>query len=301
MMMSHVHDDYILLTPSEAHFADQDEDPLVVKPPPLWFHDHGVGVFPLRGKEPACASWDDYVCSRKHAAQMRQYGVRLGLLGVLDTDNREAEGWVLQQPSLETPFLVESARGIHRYYRLTGPMPKFLYRDALAIEFRNAGQYVVGPGSVHPSGKIYTARSWSWQWDDLPFFPEDFLFNDGSCPSAPSDGPFVLPEVIVEATRHDTLHKLIRSLAAHGVPLDGALMVCYAINRTRCRPPLKENRDLKSYLGRAYRQKDRTDFVRAPKTGLYLAGTLLEIGLPIDLTEAAVKSLDPAFDWESSE
>jgi hypothetical protein len=283
----------------------------------LWFLDHGIGVFPLRpqSKQPACASWDDYMCSREEANRLRQFGVRLGTLGVLDTDDRDDELWVLEQTAHrifpDTPFLVETGRGFHRYFRLTGPLPKFIHRDGHTMEFRNVGQYVVGPDSLHPSGKKYQALGWSWRWDDIPFFPADFLFDDGSCPSASTNGngnPFVLPEVIVEKTRHDTLHGLMHSLVSHGVPFKGALAVCRSVNRDRCRPSLADrpldkdvDRELGDFLRRAYHQKDRADFVRAPKEGWGLAAALLEIGLPVNLALVAVKSIDPTFDPETSE
>jgi len=284
----------------------------------VWFHDHGFHVFPVHGKEPAVAkgtSWMDYRCSREQAARLRNYAVPLSdRLGVLDTDNRDDELWVLQQIAHrvipDTPFLVETARGFHRYYRLDGPLPKFIRRDGRILEFRNVGQYVVGPGSMHPSGAVYTAAEWSWRWEDLPFFPADFVFDDGSCPhsAAPDGGPFVLPEVIAEKFRHKTLHSLMRALVAHGVPLEGALAVCRRVNRDRCHPPLVDNPldddigdDLGKFLRRAYKQKDRADFVRAPKTGWLLASSLLEIGLSVDVALVAVRSLDPTFNPETTE
>jgi hypothetical protein len=278
--------------------------------PALWFYDHGIAVFPLRAssKDPACRSWDDYTCSRKEAARMRQHGVPLSASrGVLDTDNRADELWVLQQIAdggiPETPFVVETARGFHRYYRLVGPMPKFIRRNGHVLEFRNQGQYVVGPGSVHPSGVTYTARPWSWRWEDIPFFPADFVFDDGTCPPASSvatGGPFRLAAVITEKERHDTLHRLMRTLVAHGVPLDGALAVCHAENQSRCRPPLRDLHELDRFLRRAYHQKDRGNFTRSPKTGWDLAGSLLEIGLSVERVLDAVRSIDPTFDPEST-
>jgi hypothetical protein len=282
--------------------------------PALWFFDHDIGVFPLRpqSKEPACSSWDDYACTREQAGRLRQYGVRLGAtLGVLDTDNRDDELWVLQQLARhvipDTPFVVETARGFHRYYRLTGPMPKHLHRDGHTMEFRNVGQYVVGPGSLHPGdaktaippGKKYQSLGWSWHWEDLPVFPADFLFDDGTCPqasAATNDGSFGLLDVISKNERHETLHRLMRSLVANGVPLDGALKTCRMVNRDRCRPPLDDLDDLERFLRRAYHQKDRADFVRAPKTGWELAGSLCAIGLPVNVVLVAVRSVTPDFD-----
>jgi hypothetical protein len=127
----------------------------------VWFHDNGIGVFPIktRSKEPACKSWDDYACTRDDAAKFVNYGVRLAhWIGVIDTDSPESEAWV-QAHCPTTPFTVRGARGLHRYYRLQAEKtPKFIKRDGLTIEFRNQGQYVVGPGSVHPTGAVYVAQ-----------------------------------------------------------------------------------------------------------------------------------------------
>lgn len=280
--------------------------------PAVWFHLHGVHVFPVHGKEPAVAkgtSQFDYRCTREEAARLKNYGVPLGRCGagwltVVDTDEAPDEAWVAAN-LLPTPFRVRTGKGWHRYFRATGPLPSYIHRSGLTIENRNQGLYVVGPGSRHPSGAVYTAAEWSWRWEDIPFFPADFVFDDGSCPHATTGGtgvPFVLPEVIFPKFRHDTLHKLMRALVAHGLGLDGAREVCYAVNRTHCRPPLDEKAThLDKFLTRAFDQRDRADFVRAPKTGWELAGALLEIGLSVDTTIAAVRSVTPDFDPEISE
>ena len=45
--------------------------------PAEWFHNHGVGVFPLirRTKQPK-VSFPTYTCTSAQAAQFRDYGVR---------------------------------------------------------------------------------------------------------------------------------------------------------------------------------------------------------------------------------
>ena len=113
-------------------------------------------------------------------------------------------------------------------------------------------------------------------------------------------GPFVLPDRIVKPQRHDTLHKLMRSLVAHGLPFDAALTVCLIANRDHCHPPIADDDDLTRFLRRAYQQKDRADFVRAPKTGWDLAGRLLDLGLSVDVILDAVRTVTPDFDPETS-
>jgi hypothetical protein len=211
--------------------------------PILWFHDHGVGVFPLvPGTKKPMVSFPTYTCTREQAARFHNlYGVRLGRcradwLAVVDSDSPETETWVAVN-LIDTPFRVRTARGVHRYYRTAGPLPSYIHRDGLTIENRNEGLYVVGPGSVHPSGIVYTADGWSWRWEDIPFFPADFIFDDGSCGRFSTTGqPLVLPPAVCNGERHHTLHKIMRSLVAHGVPLEGAIATCRIENREKCAP-----------------------------------------------------------------
>jgi hypothetical protein len=229
--------------------------------------DLGLRLFPIRprSKKPACASWDDYRCTRAEAANFTNYGVCLtNSLGVVDTDTPEAEAWAAAHLP-DTPFKVRTARGIHRYYRIVGPVPSFIYRDGQKMEFRKQGQYVVGPGSVHPSGFIYTATDWSWHLDDLPIFPRDFVFDDrqptlGEAIGVPSEmvsARYVFPEVVVEPGRHDELFKLLRQSKGKGWDKEDTWEVVTMANRHRCQPPLAEDADFKGWFERAWANPDR--------------------------------------------
>ncbi len=236
------------------------------------FYDWGVGVFPASGKEPACKSWDDYTCTRDQAAGFKNYGVRLGqvpgrpnYLAVLDTDNTDASNWVIDQILAknipDTPFRVLTARGQHRYYVLHAPAPKFIHRDGHTIEFRNAGQYVVGPGSIHLSGAIYTPVAWSWLWEEIPVFPVDsFLFDDGSCGKR-STGTFgegfEFPDEVRAGERHDQLFRLLRSFKALGVDKTATREIVTLANQTRCRPAVAEDRTFVLWFDRAWSLPDR--------------------------------------------
>jgi hypothetical protein len=117
--------------------------------PRVWFYDQGIGIFPIdrRDKSPIVpkgTSQFDYRCNRKQAEKMGDYGVSLGLLAVADSDEAGAESWVAANIP-DTPFKVTTARGRHRYYRIVGSPPHFFHRAGFTIEFRHAGQSVVGP------------------------------------------------------------------------------------------------------------------------------------------------------------
>ncbi len=264
-----------------------------------WFHDHNIGVFPVvtPGKTPACASWDDYECTRGQAERFRNYGVRLGVLSVVDSDSAATETWADRHVP-ETPFMVRTCRGWHRYFRLANPLPKFIYGDGHTIEFRNHGLYVVGPGSIHAGdqkkgiapGHVYAASDWSWRWDDIPFFSADFVFDDGSCgtqaasrgrgtqaASGSSGERFQFPEVVKEAGRHDTLFRQIRSWK-HTFDQADAREYIHLMNLAHCRPPLEEDEDFNKWFLRAWKMQDRP-FPDAPTVQGYDARLLRRLGL----------------------
>lgn len=247
-----------------------------------WFFDLSVGVFPTVNKIPAVgpkgSSWKDYRCTRAQAARFREYAVPLGrcsrgYLAVADTDSDPPKAWaVANLPT--TPFIVETGpyhngtlgRGQHSYYRITGPMPSYMHRDGHTIEFRNAGLYVVGPGSVRPDGVRYKSSDWSWRWEDIPFFPADFLFDDGSCgrfsaagtPAAGTLGePYEFPDVVRGGRRHHELFRLLRSFKGRGIDREATREIVHLANENRCDPSLTEDATFEEWFNRAWDNPDR--------------------------------------------
>ncbi|HXG72596.1 MAG TPA: bifunctional DNA primase/polymerase [Gemmatimonadaceae bacterium] len=279
--------------------------------PAEWFWLQGVPVFPTCNKRPAVSkgtSQFDYRSTRDQAVNFGEYGVPLGRVGrtsefltVVDTDDAASEAWVARNVA-QTPFKVRTPRGRHRWFRAAEPLPSFIHRDGHTIENRNKGLYVIGPGSIRPDGGRYAADDWSWRWEDIPFFPADFVFDDRPCDARGSGDAqsLVLPEGVFGGERHAMLHRVMRSLVAHGVPLEGAIETCLITNREHCRPPLEDLHELDGFLRRAFFQRDRADFVRAPKTGWVLAGALIEVGLSVEASLVAVRSITPDFDPETS-
>lgn len=227
-----------------------------------WFYDNGFHVFPVNGKTPAVpkgTSQFDYRCSLEEAARLANYGVPLGALAVADTDSAETEEWAAVHLP-KTPFQVRTARGWHRYYRLDGDAPHYFHRDGHTIEFRHRGQYVIGPGSRHPTGTIYTATDWSWDIQDLPSFPVSrFLFDDrppGARGTSPGE-PFAFPEAVRAGERHDQLFRLLRSCKGLGWDLCTAREVVHLANQNRCEPPLLEDDAFERWFTRAWHHRDR--------------------------------------------
>lgn len=258
-----------------------------------WHFDSGFVVFPLkpRTKEPACRSWDDYTCEREAVTGWPSYGVGLRGWLVVDTDDTPAEQ--LAAASMpDTPFRVKTARGMHRYYRLVGTkkypidsVPHFIHRDGLTIEARHGqGHYVVGAGSVHPSGAIYRVADWSWNVHDVPFFPVDDIEWDDrprEVRGSIAGEPYRFPEVVRAGERHDQLFRLLRSMKGSGVDRESTRDVVHEANVHRCDPPLAENRDFERWFERQWNKPDRPFAPRdsCAEVAGYDSRTLRRLGL----------------------
>lgn len=270
----------------------------------LWFFNNGIKTFPIKykGKEPNCASWDDFPCTRANVSGFTNYGVRLGALAVADSDTPEVEAWVSKNLPA-TPFIVQTARGVHRYYRIHTLCPKFFHRAGQTIEFRNIGQYVVGPGSIHSTGAMYSARDWSWTLQDIPYFPiEDFLWDDRppAMRGSSEGAPYVLPERVSAGERHDQMFRLLRSMLARGVETQAAIRVCHGENILVCQPPIDRD-ELERYLQRVAKHPDKNGFERLGLLEWDLAAGLVEIGIETNFVVEAVKSVSPYFDPNKDE
>jgi putative DNA primase/helicase len=97
---------------------------------------------------------------------------------VVDVDSNEAWRWAdANLPA--TPMRTRTAKGQHWFYRHPGtPIPNRAHVGALALDVRGDGGYVVGPGSLHPSGVTYEAIG---EWpavDELPLFDPAWLASD---------------------------------------------------------------------------------------------------------------------------
>ena len=137
----------------------------------LWVN-LGISVIPVRYKDkrPSLA-WEIYKTQLPTQEELSQwftngqhnYGVLAGWnnLIVLDFDDiAEYRTWVLWAKShpiassvLSKAFSVMTARGVHVYMRLASTIKN---HKVGKIDIKTAG-YVLGPGSIHPSGAEYRA------------------------------------------------------------------------------------------------------------------------------------------------
>jgi hypothetical protein len=145
----------------------------------LW--GRGWSVIPLepRGKKPAIKSWLEYQkrsatfdeLDRWFSGQRLNVGVVTGRVSgifVLDADTPEAIAWAEANLPM-SDMRVRTAKGLHLYYPLSVDSSirnKTRIRvgsgDRIGLDVRAEGGYVVGPGSLHSSGAVYTREGAGW-------------------------------------------------------------------------------------------------------------------------------------------
>jgi putative DNA primase/helicase len=145
----------------------------------LWAR--GWSLIPLkpRDKRPALRSWQEYQTRPATYAELEAWflsdtpmnvGIvtgKVSALLVVDADSPEAEAWATaHMPPCNQR--VRTAKGVHLYFAYSGSTSiknkvrcTFGGRQ-LEIDVRADGGYVVGPGSVHPSGHVYTREGDGW-------------------------------------------------------------------------------------------------------------------------------------------
>jgi putative DNA primase/helicase len=88
---------------------------------------------------------------------------------VLDADTPDALDWA--ESNMEpTDMRVRTGKGMHLYYPLSADVQirnKTRIRvgagGRIGLDIRADGGYVLGPGSVHPSGAVYTREGSDWR------------------------------------------------------------------------------------------------------------------------------------------
>ena len=94
---------------------------------------------------------------------------KLSGIYVIDADSPEAIEFVeLHLPPCD--LRVRTAKGLHLYVPYTFDRPirnkarLSVGGRTLELDVRGEGGYVVGPGSVHPNGHLYTREGAGWRW-----------------------------------------------------------------------------------------------------------------------------------------
>lgn len=139
--------------------------------------DLGLRVIPIEpfAKKPA-KPWSEYSSRPASPDELATWdasncnvgiicGAASGIV-VLDVDSPEAQVAVDELELPATPC-VKTAKGMHYYFKSPeGEIRNRVKIAGLQLDFRGDGGYVVGPGSIHPSGAMY---KWVVSPQDVPF------------------------------------------------------------------------------------------------------------------------------------
>jgi len=116
---------------------------------------------PLFGAWPECSMPSEPMLRQWIVNEGRNYGVLCGersaRLCVIDFDNLEAwEEWRSEAPAeAKETLTIASARGVHLYVTINALPAHKLKMAQGSGDVLTTGAYVVGPGSIHPTGATY--------------------------------------------------------------------------------------------------------------------------------------------------
>ena len=192
-------------------------------------------------------SWCDYSTAdvatvlARFAGASLNHGVDVGKSGlvVVDEDADGAFDTLCARVGIDTPAThrVRTGKGRHHYFRVRpgDAVSNAQAVDGLAVDLRGSGGYVLGAGSLHPSGALYVTEN---DIDPLPFPAElarklrakTSIDNDDVFSSPAPVGPgFTLPELMTAGTadgtpgRDEVVYRCACSFQARGLSEDEAL------------------------------------------------------------------------------
>jgi hypothetical protein len=208
-------------------------------------HDPAACAGPNRGKHPVI-KWDTGASISVHnvhhwwSGNPRNVGIHCGKSGLLVVDEDAPDEFARfatdHRVVIPETYTVTTAKGKHYYFRDTENGALSTKEGAFGdykINIRSGNGYVVGPGSLHETGVVYTADGGTIA-PLPPWIPEAIRRGKQASNSTPTaeevlnSDPFampqrfVLPDVIKANHRHGTIVQYAGSLLARGCPLNEA-------------------------------------------------------------------------------
>jgi hypothetical protein len=128
---------------------------------PIEYTRAGLRLTPLAGKAAILKGWTGINLSESQILAWENRGVNWGAITgdpliVLDTDTEEAESWV-QAHGIESPVMVRSGRGVHRWFIKPENVTIIRCRNGLhgidGLDVKGWHGIIVLPGSIHPQTK----------------------------------------------------------------------------------------------------------------------------------------------------
>lgn len=208
---------------------------------------HPIGLLVPKGAN--SATTDLKVIRTWHRAYPdMNYAVATNGLAIIDCDSRDALDAFRNIYGPPATLTVKTARGFHFYFR--GEMPARNGAQSKLDVKSGPGCYVVGPGSVHASGAIYTL------WEDEPV--ADLPQNIAAITERRDDPPEGVDGGLLPiGMRNTTLTKFAGYLNSRNVPADAILSGLLALNENLSTKPLsrKEVRSIVKGVTTRYRAK----------------------------------------------
>lgn len=222
------------------------------------YYSLGFSIIPLpsKSKEPSI-SWSKYQVNRPLDEQVTKWWVKSPELNiaiicgkisgiiVIDIDDKNKLPRDLFFPPTAS---VKTARGFHYYYKLK-PGQTIAPRKFPWGELRSDGNYVVAPGSTHPSGVTYEWTTGSLPTlEDMDFIPEELLIQ-----LKPHNSPEQAEKLYESAfkgqvdegsrnsTMASTIGKLLKDFPNRDEWQTTVWEIVKSINEKRCNPPLPIN------------------------------------------------------------
>lgn len=215
----------------------------------------GLCVFPVKGKVPSIKGWKEAASSdpAKIAELFKTVHTGIGLstgrtsgVTVIDIDVKNGlNGFeTLKQIGIDLPetVVVNTPSGGKQYYFKYNPLVKnkvSAIREKSGIDIRNDGGLVIMPPSNYPSGGVYEFLIGQGVGEiELAEMPIELLENIIDKDNI----SFILPNIIEDGARNDTLFRYASQLRANGMEKAEIMTAIYAINKERCKPPYEQEK-----------------------------------------------------------
>lgn len=206
------------------------------------------------GKHPVPRGWQngDELRTADVAAKWLHDGRNVGIvtgretgLLLIDLDGPEAIDWFEERNGSCPYFRVFTGRGAHVYYRHPGTdIRNSVKLLGPGVDVRGERGFVVGPGSIHSSGRLYAVDTTSEDDpQDVPEWLQRAIEQTVRTRSGGASGQVRTDAdgVIREGGRNQALFSLAGSLRQAGIGYDGILAALRATNETSCQPPLEDH------------------------------------------------------------
>jgi hypothetical protein len=167
-------------------------------------------------------------------------------LAVVDLDSQDALDYyhtLVQKLDLPPTMGVKTHAGLHLYFKKNGLPLSSKIRVLPDTDVRAEGGYVIGPGSVHANGTVYTVVDSCPAPADLPVLLYDLLAAKEEKPYQESTRkepvtPAEWLRKISHGERNVRLTRLAGSLFAAKMPISEVLETLFLHNERYCDPPL---------------------------------------------------------------